>query len=69
MKNRTLQLTLSACFIAMGVGTPILFHQIGLGRTFMPMFWPMEAGAMAALRVGPTQGPPFGAQPESQPRR
>jgi hypothetical protein len=34
-------LTLSALFIALGVLIPILFHGLGLGSVFLPMFWPV----------------------------
>lgn len=30
-------------FIALGILTPILFHAIGLGKVFLPMFWPVAA--------------------------
>ncbi len=30
-------------FIALGILTPILFHAIGLGKIFLPMFWPVAA--------------------------
>ncbi len=43
MDKKTLQLTLCACFMAMGAVVPVFFHQIGLGKAFMPMFWPMAA--------------------------
>jgi len=34
-------MTLSAMFIALGVLLPIVFHSIGLGSIFLPMFWPV----------------------------
>ena len=30
-------------FIALGILTPIVFHAIGLGKIFLPMFWPVAA--------------------------
>lgn len=41
MGVRTTNLTLSALFIAMGILIPVLFHMIGLGGVFLPMFWPI----------------------------
>ncbi|MBN2029540.1 ECF transporter S component [bacterium] len=41
MGVRTIHLTLSALFIAMGILIPILFHMIGMGSVFLPMFWPI----------------------------
>ncbi len=41
MGTRTTHLTLSALFIAMGILIPILFHMIGMGSVFLPMFWPV----------------------------
>ena len=38
-------LTLSALFIALGVLIPVLFHGLGLGSVFLPMFWPVAACA------------------------
>ncbi|MCJ7813332.1 hypothetical protein MUP95_08475 [bacterium] len=43
MGIRTTNLTLSALFIAMGILIPILFHMVGLGSVFLPMFWPIAA--------------------------
>ena len=46
MKNqRTYKITLTAVFLALGLLIPILFHAIGLGSTFLPMFWPLATGA------------------------
>ncbi|HPG38107.1 MAG TPA: ECF transporter S component [bacterium] len=45
MTKRTNQMTLSAMFIALGVLLPIVFHSIGLGSIFLPMFWPVAAAA------------------------
>jgi hypothetical protein len=43
MPGATQKLTLSAVFLALGVLLPILFHAIGLGSVFLPMFWPVAA--------------------------
>ena len=32
-------------FTALGVLFPIVFHSLGLGSTFLPMFWPIAAAA------------------------
>ena len=45
MKISTQKLTLSALFIAMGILVPILFHGMGLGSIFLPMFWPLVIGS------------------------
>ncbi len=44
MHNR--HIALSGMFIAIGLILPTLFHAVGLGSVFMPMFWPV---AMAAF--------------------
>lgn len=41
--SSTNDLTLSALFIAMGLLLPILFHGLGIGAVFLPMFWPVAA--------------------------
>ncbi len=43
MNLRTQNLTLSAMFMALGVLIPMLFHGVGLGSIFLPMFWPVAA--------------------------
>ena len=43
MTSRTQHLTLSAMFMALGILIPILFHAVGLGSFFLPMFWPIAA--------------------------
>ncbi len=45
MNKRTQQMTLSAMFMAFGVLFPMLFHGLGLGSIFLPMFWPVAAAA------------------------
>ena len=45
VQRRTQQLTLSAMFVALAVLFPMLFHTVGLGATFLPMFWPVAAAA------------------------
>lgn len=57
MTRRTQQLTLSAMFMALAILFPMLFHTVGLGATFLPMFWPIAAAAFflnlpLALAVG-----------------
>lgn len=40
--NHTLRYSIQgALFIATGLVLPMLFHSIGLGPIFLPMFWPM----------------------------
>jgi hypothetical protein len=46
MHARNRHIALSGMFIAMGLILPALFHAVGLGSIFMPMFWPV---AMAAF--------------------
>ena len=43
MPGMTQKLTLSAVFLSLGVLLPMLFHAIGLGSIFLPMFWPVAA--------------------------
>jgi hypothetical protein len=43
MHGLTQKLTLSAAFLALGVLFPILFHAVGLGSVFLPMYWPVAA--------------------------
>jgi len=45
MNLRTQNLTLSAMFMALGVLIPMLFHSVGLGSIFLPMFWPVAVCA------------------------
>ncbi len=45
MTDRTKYITLSAPFIAMGILFPMLFHGVGLGPMFLPMFWPVVISA------------------------
>ena len=41
MGIRTANLTLSALFMAIGILIPLLFHMIGVGSVFLPIFWPI----------------------------
>lgn len=41
MKTKTQQITLIALFIALCVLVPFLFHLVGLGKMFLPMFLPI----------------------------
>lgn len=57
MTKRTELLTLSAMFMALAVLFPMLFHAVGAGSVFLPMFWPVLAAAFFlnlpfALTVG-----------------
>ena len=45
MKFSTSKLTLSAMFVALGILVPIVFHAVGLGSIFLPMFWPLAVAA------------------------
>jgi hypothetical protein len=36
-------MTLSAMFTALGIILPPAFHALGLGKAFLPMFWPVAA--------------------------
>ena len=38
-------LILAVIFSAFGVLVPVLFHMVGLGSIFLPMFIPLAAGA------------------------
>ena len=40
------EITLSALFIALGLAVPVLFHAVGLGSTFLPMFLPILAAGL-----------------------
>ena len=44
MDRQTRNITLSGLFMAAGVLIPMLFHGLGLGPTFLPMFWPVALG-------------------------
>ncbi len=51
------KLTFSGLFVALGLLVPMLFHALGLGSIFLPMFWPVAVGAFFlsfpyALAVG-----------------
>ncbi len=57
MKIKTQQITLIALFIALCILVPFLFHLVGLGKMFLPMFLPiLLAGFIiefpAAILVG-----------------
>ena len=41
--DRSRHIVLSALFITLGLVLPMLFHGLGLGRFFLPMFWPVAA--------------------------
>ncbi len=41
MKSSTYLISLMAVFLAMAVLIPIVFHTLGLGATFLPMFLPI----------------------------
>jgi len=41
MSTQNRELVFAGLFIALGVVVPILFHQIGLGQVFLPMFLPI----------------------------
>ena len=45
MQKRTQQITLSAMFMALAILFPMIFHAVGLGSIFLPMFWPIAAAA------------------------
>jgi len=47
MLARARELALAALFCALGITVPILFHVVGLGRTFLPMHLPVLIGAIA----------------------
>ena len=40
------EISLSALFIALGLAVPVLFHAVGLGSTFLPMFLPILAAGL-----------------------
>jgi hypothetical protein len=37
------KMTLSSVFMAFGILFPLVFHTIGLGSIFLPMYWPVAA--------------------------
>ncbi len=43
MNRSTNHITLSALFTALGIVLPVTFHALGLGKAFLPMFWPVAA--------------------------
>ena len=46
MLARARELALAALFCALGITVPMLFHVVGLGRTFLPMHLPVLIGAI-----------------------
>jgi hypothetical protein len=44
-RSATRHITLSSLFIALGLLLPVVFHLIGIGSTFLPMFWPVAIAA------------------------
>ncbi len=46
MLARARELALAALFCALGITVPMLFHVVGLGRTFLPMHLPVLIGAV-----------------------
>ena len=55
--DRARQLPLAALFTALGVLFPQLFHMLGLGSTFLPMFLPvLAAGLLLPTRLALTVG-------------
>jgi uncharacterized membrane protein YuzA (DUF378 family) len=52
MTGQTRNLILGAMFTAAGVLLPVIFHTLGLGAAFLPMFWPIAvAGFFLSLPV------------------
>ncbi len=49
MTSETKNLTLSALIITLGIVIPIAFHAVGMGSIFLPMYWPLAAGAFFLL--------------------
>lgn len=45
MKTHTKNLVIASLFVALGLLIPILFHAVGLGSIFLPMFLPMAIAA------------------------
>ena len=39
-------ITLGSVFIALGLAIPVLFHAVGMGSTFLPMFLPILAAGL-----------------------
>ncbi|MCK5147454.1 ECF transporter S component [bacterium] len=50
MNIRVKGLIYCALFIALSIVFPMLFHSIGLGKVFLPMFWPL---AMIGYFINP----------------
>ena len=44
-------IVLAALFSALGVAMPVLFHLLGLGSMFMPMYLPLAVGAFMLTRT------------------
>jgi hypothetical protein len=44
-------IAIAVVFTALGIITPILFHLVGLGQIFLPMYLPLFAGAFLLNRV------------------
>lgn len=45
MTRTTKNSTLGAMFMALGILLPIVFHAVGMGSIFLPMFWPVAMSA------------------------
>jgi len=41
ISSRTKQMIYSALFMALGFLFPVIFHMVGMGKVFLPMFWPL----------------------------
>ena len=50
MNRRLRQIVLGALFMALGLVVPMLFHGLGIGAIFLPMFWPL---ALAGYWLSP----------------
>lgn len=44
--GRINRITMSGLFLALGTLVPLLFHMIGLGAAFLPMFWPVAVSGV-----------------------
>ena len=40
------EIAFAALFVALGLAVPVLFHAVGLGSTFLPMFLPILAAGL-----------------------
>lgn len=48
--KQTLQMIEGALFMALGFVFPVVFHMAGMGKVFLPMFWPLAVSGFFLTR-------------------